>query len=251
MANDQVPITRLAYRILRRFLQRALDGTLRKKESCLLYSRVPYSEEKTMTIDAIHLMAQLALRYPIFHSERDFQHQLAWLLREQNPGSSLRLEVPLARPSNAMMDVLFRHAGETHAFELKYKTRLLDADVGGERFMLKNQSANDLGRHDFFRDIVRMERLEATRTSVLFLTNDHGYWAGPTRPETVDEQFSMKDGRSAAGELNWLSHASVGTTKGRTDPINLAGSYTMRWHDYSNLGMPAGTFRFLWIDVRL
>jgi hypothetical protein len=195
-------------------------------------------------------MAQLALQRPVFHSERDFQHELAWLLREQNPDSSLRLEVPLSRPSNSIMDVLLRHAGETHAFELKYKTKLLDTEVGGERFMLKNQSANDVGRYDFFRDIVRMERFEATRTSVLFLSNDPGYWAGPTRAGTVDEQFSMKDGRSATGELNWLSHASVGTTKGRTDPLNLTGSYTMRWHDYSNLDMPAGAFRFLWINVR-
>ena len=111
-----------------------------------------------MTIDAIHLMAQLARRRPIFHSERDFQHEFAWLLRELLPGSSLRLEVPLARPSNAIMDILLRLAGETHAFELKYKTTLLDTEAGGERFMLKNQSANDHGRYDFFRDIVRMER---------------------------------------------------------------------------------------------
>ena len=38
------------------------------------------------------LLGDLALEKPVFHSELDFQHPLAWRIREVVPGTELLLE---------------------------------------------------------------------------------------------------------------------------------------------------------------
>lgn len=38
------------------------------------------------------LMSQLAGTRPIFHSEADFQHALAWEIQNQHPQAAVRLE---------------------------------------------------------------------------------------------------------------------------------------------------------------
>ncbi len=48
-----------------------------------------------MTLDILHkLMADLAAHRPIFHSEADFQHALAWQIHEAMPDCEIRLEWP-------------------------------------------------------------------------------------------------------------------------------------------------------------
>lgn len=44
--------------------------------------------------DLVLLFRQLGERRPIFHSEADFQHDLAWEFRAQNLARQLRLERP-------------------------------------------------------------------------------------------------------------------------------------------------------------
>ena len=48
-----------------------------------------------MTLDDIYcLMQELSKSRPIFHSEADFQHALAWQIHETMPDSQIRLEYP-------------------------------------------------------------------------------------------------------------------------------------------------------------
>lgn len=51
-----------------------------------------------MNLDS--LLNQLALKRPIFHSEADFQHTLAWEVHLSHPAAEVRLERPvkLERP---------------------------------------------------------------------------------------------------------------------------------------------------------
>ena len=59
-----------------------------------------------MRIDMTSLMDQLARHRPIFHSEADFQHALAWQLQLENPAGRVRLET---RPQRGMrLDLLVR-----------------------------------------------------------------------------------------------------------------------------------------------
>ncbi len=41
------------------------------------------------------LLDKLRLHRPVFHSEKDFQHSLAWLIHQQDPDAQIRLETPL------------------------------------------------------------------------------------------------------------------------------------------------------------
>lgn len=206
-----------------------------------------------MDLDIPNLLTDLAARRPVFHSEADLQHELAWLLREVHPDLQVRLEYPLERPSNAAIDVLIRNGGEEMALELKYLCQRVEHEIDGERFALKPQGAQDIRRYDVLKDIGRMEQFLATRpaasAAVLVLSNDPSYWTGPKRDGTCDAAFALREGRTVTGVLNWADHAGSGTKRGRESSIALKGCYGMNWRDYSRIDGRFGEFRFLYIPV--
>ena len=209
-------------------------------------------------LDIHNLMTSLASRRPIFHSEADFQHALAWHIHGTHPECDVRLEFnpfPNQR-RNMALDIWLRTSWDTYAIELKYGTLLLEREVQGEYFALRNQSAQDIKRYDFLRDVERIEQVtanheRASRGLAVFLTNDQGYWNPPNRPNTVDADFRIHDGhRVGGGQLRWGANASPGTMSSREEPISLSNSYTLNWHDYSTFGSRRGQrFRYLAVAV--
>ena len=139
------------------------------------------------------------------------------------------------------------------AIELKYKTLTLEIDHNKERFHLKNQSAQDIGRYDFLKDVARLEQVANMNAAVqgyaVLLTNDPSYW-GAGRVGTVDTHFRLPHGRNVTGELAWLPHASDGTTLNRTASIRLQHDYTAEWNRFSTLSPKrGGEFRYLMFKV--
>lgn len=59
-------------------------------------------------IDFPRFLETLAAKRPIFHSEADLQHEVAWHLREAYPQIHVRLEYPLAPLKKAAIDILVR-----------------------------------------------------------------------------------------------------------------------------------------------
>src|SRR5687767_12959564 len=102
-----------------------------------------------MTINIPSLLDPLAADRPVFHSEADFQHALAWTLHERHPDLSIRLELPVPIDGGRIyLDVWGRDAdGKVVAIELKYKTRRLDITLQGENFALRGQAAQDCNRY--------------------------------------------------------------------------------------------------------
>ena len=207
-----------------------------------------------MTIDIITIMEGLSRQRPIFHSEADFQHALAWRIHESIPGAEVRLEYKPFPDERVYLDLWIPKI--RIALELKYLTRKLVADWSGESFTLRNQAAQDLSRYDFLKDVQRLERVVslpdlATMGLAVCLTNDSAYWKAPMREDTIDAAFRLHEGRTAKGELRWLERAAAGTTKGREAPIKLRTPYKMAWRDFSEVG--AGNyrrFRYLVLEVR-
>ncbi|GAI41752.1 unnamed protein product [marine sediment metagenome] len=83
--------------------------------------------------------------------------------------------------------------------EVKYKTKNLDTKMADEKFSLKNQGAQDQGRHDFIKDISRLEKAlgiyHDSTGFAIFLTNDESYWKKPTRDvDTADKDFRIHEG---------------------------------------------------------
>lgn len=102
-------------------------------------------------INLANVMNQLAQHRPVFHSEADFQHALAWQLHQMIPSARVRLEycpVP-----GVHLDIWVATDDGSLALELKYLTKGYSANVNGERFELRNHAAQPPGRYNFVDDI--------------------------------------------------------------------------------------------------
>jgi hypothetical protein len=121
---------------------------------------------------------------------------------------------------------------------------------------LRSQTAQDLGRYDFIKDIGRVESVVADRASrasgyTILLTNDPSYWMRPRNASTADARFRLHEGNTLHGSLEWGSGASEGTRRGREDLLQLRGSYALQWEDYSRPAAGAyGGFRYLLVEVK-
>jgi hypothetical protein len=199
-----------------------------------------------------HAMTSLAERRPVFHSEADFQHAFAWELQRRHALARIRLET---RPRPGVrLDVLAVVGGRRIAFELKYLLRNLTTTIDGELFALPNQSAQDVRRYDFIKDVARLEVLRredyADIGFSIALTNDPAYWQGGNREGVVDAAFRLGEGRTLSGALAWAAHTGAGTMRGRETPIDLVGDYELVWRDYRTLeGERNGRFRYLVVVV--
>jgi hypothetical protein len=197
-------------------------------------------------------MTALAEVRPVFHSEADFQHGFAWQMHAAHPEARIRLETRI-RPGERL-DIFAVIDGRRVAVELKYLLRKLRTTVEGELFELPDQSAQDIRRYDFIKDIGRLERMRleslADDAFAVALTNDPSYWKPNVSETTVDASFRLPEGRRLVGVLAWAAHAGAGTTAGRTAPLELGGDYLVAWRDYSRVGGERyGHFRYLAVEV--
>lgn len=205
-----------------------------------------------MNVDVVGALSGLAARRPVFHSERDFQHALAWQIQVNYPQAEIRLET---RPRRSVhLDMFIRLAGMRTTIELKYPVAALHAAIGEESFDLPQQSANDISRHDVIKDVTRIEAGladgHADSGCVVVLTNDRSYWRPATRADPIDAAFRLHEGRILEGTLGWAARAGHGTTVGRDAPLVLASRYTCHWRDYSRVTLTNGRtsqFRYLLI----
>lgn len=130
--------------------------------------------------------------------------------------------------------------GRTTAVELKYLTRLWSGTVGGERYELKNQGAQDIHAYGVVKDVVRVEKFIAGTAGadggVIVLGNDSSYW----RPAKVNDisnaaAFRVSEGVVLTGPRAWGPNTGAGTMKTRELRLEVTGQYEMRWSDYSTL----------------
>lgn len=204
----------------------------------------------TTDLDIPTLMASLAERRPIFHSEADFQHALAWQIQIEHPDATIRLET---RPTRGIhLDMLVVEAGRRTAIELKYLADRFDGVVHGEHFALPRQGAHDISRHDACKDLWRLEAMltegYADKGAAIVLTNDGSYWRPGTKVDPIDACFRIHQGRTVEGTLQWAPHAGAGTTRSRLNPLPLLGTYPCRWGPYAELDRGDGRtveFRYL------
>lgn len=199
-------------------------------------------------------LTQLANRRPVFHSEADFQHALAWIIQENFPNAQIRLELPFSQSDRqSYLDIFVRIDNHVFGIELKYKTKSLVTVDRDEIFQLKNQSAQDLGRYDFLKDIQRLEHFVTIHQNcvgyAVFLTNDSSYWNPSRKIQTIDQAFRLHEGREISGDLQWYG-ASVGTMNMRESQLRIRNKYLFHWADYANIDAKlGGSFRFLLLKI--
>src|SRR5258707_5236584 len=157
-------------------------------------------ESHSVSIPIENVIVELQKKRPIFHSEADFQHALAWEIHSYFPAAAVRLEIHPGRTGRReYIDIWVNHGGMTYALELKYKTRKIDVVYEGEEFHLLNHGAQDIGRYDFVKDVTRLEKFVVNHPEsfgyALLLTNDVGYWQTTSNLGTADAHFRVHDGR--------------------------------------------------------
>ena len=206
------------------------------------------------SINMDDVMNKLSEKRPIFHSEADFQHSLAWEIHELRPDLNIRLEKReeiKGEPLYLDIFIFNNDKDEVYALELKYKTKRIDVIHNdkehnySEKYHLKNQGAHPISRYDFCKDIERLEKVVKNNPNAIgfaiFLTNDKLYWKKPNNNSShiIDEDFRIhededEDKKILKGTLRWRG-ASPGTTKKREKPIKLAGEYAIEWKNYSDV----------------
>jgi len=201
------------------------------------------------------ILANLSAKRPVFHSEADFQHALARELQLINSAASIRMGKQVAtQGARVHLDLLFQSPSEDIAIELKFKTKILKFSHAGEDYSLRDHRAQDFGRHDFIKDIQRLERYvqshKGSEGFAILLTNDQAYWSESRKADSLDSEFRIHEGRILQGSVAWGSGASDATKHKRADPITLRGIYQMYWSDYSSLGSGLGEqFRHVLVHI--
>ena len=211
-------------------------------------------------------MASLAERRPVFHSEADFQHELA--MEISRTGFGVRLEIPFEVNLNNVhitveLDLLLLNARTKHktAVEIKYVKSAVTVDHRGERFNLKNTWGTNLPRFDCLADFQRVGQLKAAgivdSAFTIFLTNSASAWADNVGGTNImARQFSIHEGRemNAGALLNWVpANPTVGSVSARRlppyAPINIPQAATCTWAKYSDFQGRNGSFRYLLLEV--
>ena len=197
-------------------------------------------------------MEALASNRPIFHSEADFQHALAWNVQLAHPAARIRLEKRVSVRPNIELDLLIEIEGRQLGVELKYPRRAMTTEVGGELFALST-GADDHSRYFAVEDVARLEQLVATGVidsgALVLLTNVANVWAPPaSRRPVLYDAFRMHDGHILAGAMQWGDWgAPGGRPPGTTGVVRLRGSYPLGWRDYSTVD--GVQFRYLLVAI--
>ena len=213
----------------------------------------------------------------VFYNERELQMNLAMWLKciykdvyieyyipkpkmvFNNYQNTPLIPYPYVWDSEMKLDIVVKIDDFYYPIELKYKTRELDQKlfpngVHIERFnenplrdyygntlnigVLKNQSAQNLGRYDFWKDVRRIE-LATTRFNnvkgglAIFVTNDMTYMR--TKQGANYSDFSMEDiGQSHGGKKCWAQGTAPSTTSGRPCFYTI-GNYETKWWKMGNI----------------
>lgn len=189
------------------------------------------------TINIQEVLAKLAEKRPIFHSEADFQHSLAWQIKEIYRKAEVRLEVrsPLIIDEiekDGYIDLVIIHESHKIFIEVKYKVKNFKITVPlnntFESFDLKSHGAHTDNRKHFYHDIKRLEFLlsvdnyKNAEAYAIFLSNDYLY----ENPYT--------------NQLNIYKE---------TFPISL--NQTLEWHEYSSFGTEKSeNFKYLLVPIK-
>lgn len=195
------------------------------------------------------ILDTLSKQRPLFKSERDLQESLIQKLRS----TDLKCEVNKV-VNGTKVDLWIDNGEKEILIQLKHKTKKLSVNVGGSQFDLKNHGAQDQGRYDFLKDLKGLEQLcmdNPVQTGyAILLTNDHRYWDRPIKLDSVDKDFHLYEGRRVNGTLAWKDGTSSGTLSGREFPIELRGTYSLKWVNYSRFSSNDSEFRYLSVEVQ-
>lgn len=158
-------------------------------------------------------------------SEDDLKFKLAWGLKELNPSKKISIEYPIKKillggnnniGNNKLLyfDLMIGSENNFIPIEIKYKTKYLELtrNILGSKddLELKNQSAQNLAKYGFWKDVYRIQSLKNNFSSIrkgyqIFLTNE-GKYKNQSKINSQVKNFEINDNRFVKEntELFWL-----------------------------------------------
>lgn len=168
-----------------------------------------------------YVLKELSKVRPLFHNERDFQFEIALIIKEMYD-VELRLEYYVSDnkkneeskyvDNRQYLDLLVFEKNKKVQnknrkciiIELKYKTKEWKNDENSdEQYNLKNQGAKDYGSYYIYRDLKRIEEwcknykdnnlknYDILNGYVVFLTNDDGYWLPDKKMKGIFRNYNL------------------------------------------------------------
>lgn len=189
-----------------------------------------------MGFEVKEFLQQLSKQRKLFHNEKDFQFNFAWMMK--NEGYDVKLEYynGMEKSKRSYIDLIAVLNEETIAFEFKYKTKKEKVVIDNEEFDLFSQGAYDLGSYAVLKDVKRLERLvnekKVKEAYVIFLTNDKKYEKG-FKEGSLFYDFNLKDNRIIKKNEILDFCFKEKTFAKNLDEISFNNDYVLKWFDYS------------------
>lgn len=208
----------------------------------------------------------------IFLSENDFKFSFAQLLAKPEDVKNIILEYPIQthklyeksdeckqtfydnykkskkfNEERTYIDLYFEYKHQKYFVEFKYKLKFIEHPVKRYKnrdFFIKSHLASNIGRHQVYEDIERMENIKKcfhnSHSFVIFVTNDSNYWEKNTTnfPESSDFKFQLKDGKNTNNnKLEYLGGAKRKNSEEKYSrrTLYLKNSYKISWLDFKNI----------------
>lgn len=206
--------------------------------------------------DIYKIIDKLKEKRKLFVSEADFQLELAWIIKEEYSNAKVRLEYSPSFDPNMHIDILVVINDKWIPIELKYKTKGCIKVVDEEEYHLKNHGAKDVNCYLYLKDIQRIERIKEKINNfekgyTIFITNEMSYTKEPKTDNCIYKDFSLHNGTTKQGVLNWSENAGEGTKKNCEKPIVFKNKYEMLWKDYSKIDVSnTGEFKVLVNEIK-
>ncbi len=235
------------------------------------------------------VIEKLKKKGKVFVSEKDFQLELAWTIKELYKNDvSVKLEYrpkdviieytdknKRKRTTSMYIDILVIQNNKWYPIELKYKTNkiinniehidyYIDSNDKDEIIELKNQSARDQGRCNFLWDISRIEQLKKQKVEefakgyAILITNDSNYFEGKQKNKTsADEDFKIDQERKIIKRtLEWKKGTKPGTIGSCPRRIELENIPNICWKEYIDLNKVKeankyknGKFKYVCVEI--
>lgn len=142
------------------------------------------NKENSKIFDIYHVIMELSKTNPIFHNEQGFQDYLVHKIGMLYPKLKIKFEhkTILDKGHKSYIDILIKNEeGLYIPIELKYRTNKLHCNFDDCTYELSNQSAEDITRYGYLKDISRIEKYSETEEKFLtgyaiMLTNQSNVW---------------------------------------------------------------------------
>lgn len=164
----------------------------------------------------------------------DIEPTLEWCVKNDETGAK------------KYIDMMLEIGGKKVAIELKYRTKSVKKEL------YTNQSAQNNGKFNFFKDIKRLEILKNSKDDdfgiekgfAIFITNDHLYW-NAAKEKTSVADFDLCDDKGIKKDTydaKWR--------KSKNATVTISQSHTVEWFSPSGKVKKDGTtFRCLIIEI--